>query len=141
MLLYFLSGISGVFVGIMVLFNGVLSGRLGNLFSNVLIHGVGLVVISLICILGRYRFKNLKKVPLYLFAGGFIGIYTVLATNAAYAELGAAMAMLLGLAGQFFFSLILDHFGLFGTPKVAFSKKNILPLLFIGAGLVAVAFG
>jgi transporter family-2 protein len=45
------------------------------------------------------------------------------------------------LAGQVFKSLIIDHFGLLGTPHRKINARRIVALVFIIAALVLVAKG
>ncbi|MOA52016.1 hypothetical protein D3C78_1752380 [compost metagenome] len=51
------------------------------------------------------------------------------------------MTMIGVLAGQVFKSLIIDHFGLLGTPHRKIDSKRIVALMFIIAALVLVAQG
>lgn len=49
------------------------------------------------------------------------------------------MTMIGILAGQVSKSLIIDHYGLLGTPRRKVDRKRILALIFIVAALVLVA--
>lgn len=53
--------------------------------------------------------------------------------------IGIAMTMIGILAGQVSKSLIIDHYGLLGTPHRKVDRKRILALIFIVAALVLVA--
>jgi transporter family-2 protein len=72
--------------------------------------------------------------------GGVLGpIYVVILTLAT--TIGIALTMIGILAGQVFKSLIIDHFGLLGTPHRKINARRIVALVFIIAALVLVAKG
>jgi transporter family-2 protein len=51
------------------------------------------------------------------------------------------MTMIGILAGQVFKSLVIDHYGLFGTAHRKIDQKRIIALIFIVAALALVAKG
>jgi transporter family-2 protein len=67
-------------------------------------------------------------------------IYVVILTLAT-PTIGIALTMIGILAGQVFKSLIIDHFGLLGTPHRKINARRIVALVFIIAALVLVAKG
>ncbi|MNW15867.1 hypothetical protein D3C71_2145170 [compost metagenome] len=71
--------------------------------------------------------------------GGVIGpIYVIILTITA-PIIGIAMTMIGILAGQVFKSLIIDHYGLLGTPHRKVDRKRVLALVFIVVALSLVA--
>jgi transporter family-2 protein len=130
----------GLIVAVMVFCNGILTGYTSLYFSNALIHGIGLITITIIIIVGKYRFKNLKTVPLLLYTGGLVGVVTVLLTNFSFSYLGVSLTLALGQVGQFLTSVVVDHYGLFGLSKIPFNKKKIVGLVIIGLGLIIMMF-
>lgn len=132
---YLLSLLTGALVAFMVYLNGTLSTHTGTYSSSVLIHFVGLVGIIIVMIFTKSKLKGLKKIPLYLYTGGFVGILTVLFNNSGYAHLGASLTIALCLLGQSVTSVIVDHFGLFGVPVVRFNKKKTIGLVIITIGV------
>lgn len=132
---YFISILTGTILAIMISLNGQVSNTLGNYVSSVIIHFVGLIGIIFVLIFTKSKFKNLKKVPYYLFTGGLIGILTVLFTNISFSKLAISLTVSLSLLGQLITSLLVDHFGLFNMPKIEFDKKKITGLSIIVIGL------
>lgn len=55
--------------------------------------------------------------------------------------IGIAMTMIGILAGQVFKSLVIDHYGLFGTAQRKIDQKRVIALIFIVAALALVAKG
>ncbi|WP_125153590.1 DMT family transporter [Clostridium rectalis] len=130
------AGIIGILIAIMVAINGVLSKGVGDYKSVLIIHIVGLISISLILILKREKIKIKENIPLYLFSGGAIGVFTVLFNNLAFNHIGASLTLSLGLFGQLIASVIIDHFGLFNREVIRFEKKKIVGFLLVFVGLV-----
>ncbi len=135
-----IAGGIGCIVAIMVLVNGILADNTSLYLSTAIIHTVGLLSITLILFIGRHKVKNLKTVPLILYAGGLLGVSNVLLNNFCFSYLGVSLTLALGQAGQFLASAIIDHYGLFGLKKIPFNKKKIWGFVIIGIGLVVMMF-
>lgn len=79
--------------------------------------------------------------PGWQLLGGVLGpVYVVILTLATPA-IGIALTMIGILAGQVFKSLLIDHYGLLGTPHRKINAKRIVALGFIIAALILVAQG
>lgn len=137
---YIISLIVGALTSIMIFFNGSLTNGYGNLPATVLIHLVGLTAILLILLITRSKMKLQKGLPLYLYSAGFVGIGTVMLTNLSYLKLGVSLPLALGLLGQTVFSLLIDHFGLFGMKTVKINPKKLIGLGIIGIGIFIMSF-
>ena len=74
-------------------------------------------------------------------SGGVLGPVYVVILTIATPTIGIALTMIGILAGQVFKSLIIDHFGLLGTPHRKINAKRIVALVFIIAALILVAQG
>lgn len=135
-LVMLLSVLSGVLIAVMLMVNGVLAGSLGNYTSTVLIHVVGLAAITVVLAVTRSRVVIPRGTPILLFSAGVIGVFTVLFNNIGFIALGASLTIALGLLGQTLASVVIDHFGWFGLPRIKFAKKKALGLALIAAGIV-----
>lgn len=123
----------GFLITVMVSINGKLASFLGDYTSVLVIHMVGLVSISLILLTSKKRIRVNKGIPIYLFAGGAVGVFVVLFNNICFKNLGVSLTLALGLLGQSIASGIIDHFGLFGMTESKFKPKK-----FLGFGLIAI---
>jgi transporter family-2 protein len=130
----------GFLVAFMVLVNGILADYTSLYLSTAIIHAVGLIGITLILVLGRYKIKNIKSVPLILYTGGLLGVSNVLLNNLCFSYLGVSLTLALGQVGQFLASAVIDHYGMFGLKKIPFNRKKIWGLLIVGAGLIIMMF-
>ena len=64
----------GALISIMLSVNGRLEGVVGLTNSLIIIHVVGLLTITFIMLIKRERIKIDKKIPIYMFLGGAIGV-------------------------------------------------------------------
>ncbi|MCP2122219.1 UNVERIFIED_ORG: transporter family-2 protein [Pantoea agglomerans] len=121
---------------------GPLGAEVGDLWATFSIFGVGAALTFLLMLFFSPRNSpSFFTQPSWQLLGGVLGpVYVVILTVATPA-IGIAMTMIGILAGQVFKSLIIDHFGLLGTPHRKINAKRIVALVFIIAALVLVAQG
>lgn len=121
---------------------GPLGSEVGDLWATFSIFGVGAALTFLLMLFFSPRNSpSFFAQPAWQLLGGVLGpIYVVILTVATPA-IGIAMTMIGILAGQVFKSLIIDHYGLLGTPHRKIDTKRIIALIFIIAALVLVAQG
>ena len=128
--------IIGALIAIMTSLNGILSTYTGNYSSSVIIHTIGLIGIIALLLFTKSKITFDKKIPLYLYSAGLIGVFTVLLSNFTFVPLGASLTLSLGLFGQTVSAIVIDHYGLFGVNKIKFNRKKIFGLLIIILGLI-----
>lgn len=121
---------------------GPLGGEVGDLWATFSIFGVGAALTFLLMLFFSPRNSpSLFAQPGWQLLGGVLGPVYVIILTVATPAIGIAMTMIGILAGQVFKSLIIDHFGLFGTPHRKIDSKRIIALFFIIAALILVAQG
>jgi transporter family-2 protein len=120
----------------MVVFNGWLSGHCGVYLSTVIIHVVGLALITLLMIF-KHGNPFLKMQKWYLYIGGAIGVLTIVFNNLAFGSISVSAILALGLFGQSITSLIIDQYGLMGMPRYPFSKRKIIGLVILACGIIS----
>ena len=130
------SALIGIFLAIMIYFNGILSGAAGNNTASVIIHLSGLIAVTLLLIINRKRVNFRKDIPLYIYSAGVIGVFTVISTNISFNSIGASLTFSLSLLGQSVASLFVDHYGLLGMKVAKFQRKKLVGLLLISLGIV-----
>ncbi|MBU5438839.1 DMT family transporter [Tissierella sp. MSJ-40] len=126
----------GILISIMLTFNGVLDGYLGNYLSVLLIHLCGLITVTIILISKRQKIVLNRQVPFYLYSGGAIGVLLVLVNNICFSSLGVALTSSLGVFGQLMLSCVIDHFGIIGMDVYKFEKKKLIGFTIILAGII-----
>jgi Uncharacterized protein conserved in bacteria len=132
---FILSVLNGVLIAVMLVVNGSLTTQWGAYTATVIIHIIGLLLITIILLAKRARFLPAKKLPFYIFSGGLIGVATTVLNNVAYGKICVSAILALSLLGQMVASLIIDHFGWMGMPKSAFPPKKLIGIAFVIAGI------
>ncbi|MFA9372045.1 MAG: DMT family transporter [Labilibaculum antarcticum] len=98
--------------------------------------------ILLLVILGTRMPNNLllaaKEAPIYVWVGGLMGSIFVGSIIFLIPRLGAALSFGLIVCGQLVFSLILDHFGMFGVPVQPINWGRIAGVLLILVGVLVI---
>lgn len=108
---FILAILAGTIVTIMNVFNGQLSNQVGVYLSTVIIHLVGLFTLIIIMIIKKQKISFQNHIPLILYTGGMIGVFTVLFNVMSISTIGAALVTALGLLGQMLTSLVLEYKG------------------------------
>lgn len=85
--------------------------------------------------LNTYHLKFGKLKPIY-FTGGILGMAFVTANIILMPHMGAALTTLIGMFGQILMGILIDHFGLFGSPKIAMTSRKTIGLLCILTGII-----
>jgi len=133
---YFLSLLTGVLITVMVAINGGLTGFYGVYSATVIIHIVGLTIITLVVLFKRENpFAN--RYSWFLYLGGAIGVMTTVSNNIAFGRISVSALLALGLLGQSVTGLIIDQYGLFEMPKHPFTKHKLIGLILIIGGIVS----
>ena len=65
---------------------------------------------------------------------------TVLINNITYSSIGVSLPVALGLLGQSLTSIVFDHYGLLGMPKIEFNKKKLIGIIVIIIGVCIMTF-
>ena len=133
---YFLSLLMGVLISAMIAFNGGLTERYGVYSATVIIHAIGLIIISVLA-LAKHERPFSKKYAWFLYFGGAIGVLTTVSNNLAFGRISISAILALGLFGQSVTGLIIDQYGLLGMPKHPFSKQKLIGLSLISCGIAS----
>ncbi|NPA36532.1 MAG: DMT family transporter [Chlorobi bacterium] len=99
---------------------------------------VGAVVLLLLNILLRTEvphFKELGKVPVYLFFGGMLGAIYVTSAVILIPKIGVSSMLAASIAGQLIISSVIDHFGFFNVPLHPFTLGRMAGIVLLLTGI------
>lgn len=136
----FLSLLIGILIVIMVAFNGELSNGIGNYSSLVVIHILGYALLVFLMLYKKIKIPFKMTLPFWLYSAGAISVATVLINNITYSSIGVSLPVALGLLGQSLTSIVFDHYGLLGMPKIEFNKKKLIGIIIIIIGVCIMTF-
>lgn len=121
---------------------GPLGHEVGELWATLSIFGVGAALTFFLMLFFSPRESpSFFSQPPLLLIGGILGPIYVVILTVATPVIGIALTMIGILAGQVSKSLIIDHYGLFGTTERKIDNKRIIALVFIIAALFFMAKG
>ncbi|MFD1383664.1 DMT family transporter [Rhodanobacter aciditrophus] len=121
---------------------GPLGTQVGDLWATFSIFGVGSVLTFLLMLFFSPRNSpSFFSQPSWQLTGGVLGVVYVVILTIVAPVIGVTLTMIGILAGQISKSLIIDHFGLFGSAQRKIDKNRIIALIFIIIALAMVAQG
>lgn len=121
---------------------GPLGAQVGHLWATLSIFGVGTPILLLLLLFsGPQKGPALNALPRWQLIGGFLGPTYVVVLILATPRIGIAMTMIAILSGQVGKSVLIDHFGWFGSARKRVNGERWLALLLIGVALVLIARG
>ncbi|ARB19952.1 DMT family transporter [Klebsiella sp. K794] len=119
---------------------GPLAGQVGDLWATFSIFSVGSALTFLLMLLfGPWQGPSFFSLPGWQLTGGVLGPIYVVILTIAVPVIGIAMTMIGILAGQVCKSLLIDHYGLFGSAKRKIDGRRVIALLFIIVALILIA--
>lgn len=136
-----------LFIGAILPVQAVLNTKLGKqtggpFMSSMLSFLVGLICLLVINLTTNYAgFSNIKPAsvsPWYVWLGGLLGAIFVTGIIWVNQQQGVALTFALVVSGQIFISLLIDHFGLFGSIVQPITMQKIMGAVLIVAGLVLI---
>jgi len=103
---------------------GILNGRVGRalgepFYATVMLFAVAIILaLAVSVIFGRATpsLQSLHSLRPMDYAAGFIVAFYVISATVLAAKIGVANFIVMAVSGQIMFSLMIDHFGLFGAP-------------------------
>lgn len=81
---------------------------------------------------------QIADAPWWGWTGGVIALFTITVTIYLFRALGQLQTAILPLLGQLLFSLVIDHFGLFGSVRIPLSAMRVLAMLLLISGVLLV---
>ncbi len=132
MLFFYLLAIG---IGMIAVFQNGLNSSLAraiesNLWATIISFFIGFVTL-IIGVLFAHQTLSMKKVlslPPYLFFGGVLGAILVLGLIFLFPKIGAANIVIFTLLGQMLCSVVIDHYGWFGTNVSLINWQKIAAL-------------
>jgi len=143
---YFLMIIT-FFVGAILPVQAILNTKLGKQIGGSLMGAfmsffTGTIILFVLnMIVSNNAMLNLKQTvagPWYIWMGGLIGAIFVGYITWVNQQQGVALTFALVVAGQIFISLLVDHFGLFGSPIRTITLEKIVGAALIIGGIILI---
>jgi len=134
-------------VGTIIPVQAILNTRLGRQTGGALMGALLSFLTGTICliilnlIVNGQAVLNLRQSaegPWYIWLGGFIGAIFVGYITWINQQQGVALTFALVVSGQIFVSLLIDHYGLFGSAVRTITLEKIMGAALIIAGIILI---
>jgi bacterial/archaeal transporter family-2 protein len=135
----FLSALAGALVAMQPPINSKLGQAVGNFAAATISFTVGtLALLAVTLAVGGHHVGDIRHVPWWYFAGGFIGAVFVATSLITVRTLGAGGVVAATIAGQLTFSIVIDRFGLLGLPERPLAATRLLGVVLLALGVFLV---
>ena len=139
-LTYALVFLAGVVIAVQAGINARLGQALGNgmhaVLASFVIGTVGAVLYCLIAGGPVAALDALRAGPWWMWTGGLLGVAFVWSTIFAVPKIGVAVMFPLVVAGQMAASLVMEHYGLLGSPTQPVSWVRVGGVILVVLGVV-----
>lgn len=138
---FIFSIIAGIAMTIQGVFNTRVSEKIGLWETTLLVQGTAfLFSIIVYFILRKGDMTKISSVNKFYLIGGIIGVIITYTVMKGIGNLGPIVAIMIILISQLLSAAIVDAFGLFDTPKLAFSLNEWIGLAFMLVGMFIFKF-
>jgi len=136
-----------LFAGALLPVQAILNTRMGRQTGGPLMGSLISFCVGLICLLvlnmitnpgGIMNVKPAGVTPWFLWLGGFLGAIFVGYITWVNQKQGVALTFALVVTGQIFCSLVVDHFGLFGSAISTISVPKIIGAALLIVGIILI---
>jgi transporter family-2 protein len=124
-------------IAVQSVFNAGLGQRLGNLGSVLILTFVSAGFVGLLILLfpATATLKSFPGFPeWYLYLGGILGVGILAAPIFLVPRIGTTSTLIAIILGQSLIALIIDHFGLFASPKIELNLARGIGVLLVAIG-------
>ncbi len=131
--------LAGAFIPLIGILNGRVGRALGEPFyASVMLFGVAIIlalVVSVIFGKAAPSVQNLQTLRPMDYTAGFIVAFYVVSATVLAGKIGVANFIVMAVSGQIMFSLMIDHFGLFGAPVKPINMTQLVGAVLLLIGL------
>lgn len=130
--------LAGACQSAMASLNGMLTEHVGMFGMSLMVHAIGGILLILYMKATTREKLKITGLPWYLYSAGFFGIFLVASSSYCIGILGVSVTTCISVTGQLVISAVIDHWGWFGVPRVAFNLRRIPCFLLILVGLIII---
>ncbi|MCC9621906.1 DMT family transporter [Thalassospira sp. MA62] len=124
---YVLAFLAGVALSLEGAMYASLGETIGKLESSLYNFAVGTIILGVaLLFLGKGKLSYTKEAPKWQLTGGLLGLIYLTILVVGIPLIGVGMAMSSVVVGQLIMSMVIEHNGWLGSPKVTVRKEKII---------------
>ncbi|SFM15189.1 DMT family transporter [Pelosinus propionicus] len=121
--------IGGIGLSFQASVNSELGRKIGTIEVSCLAYTVGAIILFIMaCFFGKGNMLEALNFPKWKLFVGIFGALFIYIIILSVPKIGIASAIIAGIVGQMFLSMIIDHYGLFGNIQTPINVSRILGL-------------
>ena len=131
--------LAGAFIPLIGILNGRVGRALGEPFyAAVMLFGVAIMLALAVSVifgkatLSLHSLHDLRPID---YTAGFIVAFYVISATVLAGKIGVANFIVMAVTGQIMFSLVIDHFGMFGAPVKPINMTQLVGAILLMIGL------
>jgi transporter family-2 protein len=134
--------LAGGAMSIQASINGTLGRKIGSIEGAFVSFAVGtLALLMMMLFFGKGNILSMFQVPKWNLTGGLLGAVYVAMAVLTVPKLGVGTTIVTAIVGQMTMSVLLDHFGLFGNPRILIDGSRLLGLVLLFVALYLIFKG
>ena len=131
--------LAGAFIPLIGILNARVGRALGEpIYATVIVFFVAILLALLVSVaFGKNSLttENLQNLAVFDFGAGLIVAFYVISATVLAPKIGVANFIVMAVSSQILFSLMIDHFGLFGAPVKQISMTQLFGAVMLLIGL------
>ncbi|WP_419882234.1 DMT family transporter [Peribacillus sp. B-H-3] len=134
--IYIIAIIAGMSLSFEAAIGGTLGKTIGELESTYYIFIIGaMATFLLVLFFGKGDALQILKVPKWNLLGGMLGVVYLALLVISVTLIGVGVSVTSVIIGQIMMSIIIEHFGLFGSSKIKFNANRLTAIVLLIASL------
>jgi bacterial/archaeal transporter family-2 protein len=132
-----LAATAGLAGSVQAVVMGRLGDRIGSLEALFFATVLSVVIAGALVLVARRSLAGVGEgfaAPVWMWAGGVLGVFIVFTITYATPKLGATATIGLLIAGQLVMGALIDRLGLFGVEQIGLSWPRVLGILLLAMG-------
>lgn len=104
------------------------------------VGGLALAVLTISGALGRCTLTGLGRTPWRAWLGGLSGAFSVITALIAVSRVSTAGVIVAAILGQSVASLVIDHYGWLGVPRIPIDARRVIGVILLFAGVLLIQY-
>jgi len=131
--------LAGAFIPLIGILNARVGRALGEpIYATVIVFFVAILIALIVSVVAgksSLTIQNLQNLAVFDFGAGLIVAFYVISATVLAPKIGVANFIVMAVSSQILFSLMIDHYGLFGAPVKPISMIQLFGAVMLVIGL------
>jgi len=131
--------LAGAFIPLIGILNARVGRALGEpIYATVIVFFVAILIALIVSVVvgkSSLTIQNLQNLAVFDFGAGLIVAFYVISATVLAPKIGVANFIVMAVSSQILFSLMIDHYGLFGAPVKPISMIQLFGAVMLVIGL------